>query len=239
MALPSVPSDASTGVVAKGGAAASGAKAEGKPKPKPKWKPGEGAWFNTPRHGAKQWVLHSHIVAAINHARKDSYIRIALFSFDRKYVASRLIAAKKRGVHVQVLLNDHQVTPAQRMLHRALGTKRTRKSFAYECSHGCRSGGENLHTKFYLFSHTGGARNTVMTGSVNLTGNSAMNQYNDLWVLNDAPRLTHTFGVLWAQMKKDKRAHPAWFTRNISKSFRLEATPFPHPGPKHDPIITI
>ena len=66
------------------------------------------------------------------------------------------------------------------MLHRALGTKRKRKSFAYECHHGCRSTGENLHTKFYLFSHTGGAFKTVMTGSVNLTGNSAMNQYNDL-----------------------------------------------------------
>jgi phosphatidylserine/phosphatidylglycerophosphate/cardiolipin synthase-like enzyme len=235
IAFPSVPSGATTGSVSTGGAAATGAKA----KQKHKWAPAQGAWFNTPRHGAKQWVLHSHIVAAIEHARRGSYIRIALFSFDRQFVAGKLIAAHKRGVHVQVLLNDHQVTPAQRMLHRALGTNRFHKSFAYECTHGCRSTGENLHTKFYLFSHTGTATDTVMTGSVNLTGNSAMNQYNDLWVINNSPHLTHNFRLLWDQMRKDKPAHPGWYVRPTGKDFVLEATPYPHPGPHHDPIISI
>ncbi len=140
---------------------------------------------------------------------------------------------------MQVLLNDHQVTPAQKMLHRALGTKRKRKSFAYECHHGCRSTGENLHTKFYLFSHTGGAFKTVMTGSVNLTGNSAMNQYNDLYVVNNAAKLTKKFRVLWGQLKKDKPAHPGWLVQKAGPHFRVEATPFPHPGPHHDPIISI
>jgi phosphatidylserine/phosphatidylglycerophosphate/cardiolipin synthase-like enzyme len=239
--LSPVPSQATAGSGSKHHAVAS-AHDDGKPKPKPtkkKWFPAQGAFFNTPRHGAKQWVLHQHIVAAINHAKPDSYIRIALFSFDRKYVASKLIKAKRRGVHVQVLLNDHQVTPAQRMLHRALGTDRKKKSFAYECHHGCRSTGENLHTKFYLFSHTGGAYRTVMTGSVNLTGNSAMNQYNDVYVINNAKRLTDRFLVLWDQMKKDKPAHPGWLVQQAGESFTLEATPFPHPGPKHDPIISI
>src|SRR3954454_6446078 len=154
-----LPSDADTAPSGNrsgaGGTAAS--KPKPKPKPKPDWEPAQGGFFNIPRHGAKQWILHQHIVAAIEHARPHSYIRIALFSFDRKYVASKLIRAHARGVHVQVLLNDHQVTPAQRMLHRALGTNRHKRSFAYECSHGCRSRRENLHTKFYLFSHTGGA----------------------------------------------------------------------------------
>jgi phosphatidylserine/phosphatidylglycerophosphate/cardiolipin synthase-like enzyme len=238
--LSGVPSQATTGSGSKHSVVASGHDAgKPKPKPKPKWVPAQGGWFNTPRHGAKQWVLHQHIVAAINHAKPGSYIRIALFSFDRKYVASKLIQAKKRGVHVQVLLNDHQVTPAQKMLHRALGKKRTRKSFAYECHHGCRSSGENLHTKFYLFSHSGGARNVVMTGSVNLTANSALNQYNDLYVVNNATKLTDKFHILWNQMKKDKPAHPGWFVRKVPPTFRLEATPYPHPGPRHDPIISI
>jgi phosphatidylserine/phosphatidylglycerophosphate/cardiolipin synthase-like enzyme len=214
--------------------------ASGKPKPKPpKWKPAEGGFFNTPRHGAKQWVLHQHIVAAIEHAKPHSTIRIALFSFDRKFVAAKLVNAHSRGVHVQVLLNDHQVTPAQRMLHRALGTDRTKRSFAYECTHGCRSHGENLHTKFYLFSHTGNAHRTVMTGSVNLTGNSAENQYNDLWVRNDTRGLTRAFRVLFAQMRKDKPAHPAYLVQNIGKHYQLQATPYPNSGPHHDPILTI
>jgi phosphatidylserine/phosphatidylglycerophosphate/cardiolipin synthase-like enzyme len=234
--LSTVPSQATTGSGSKQGTT-TGAHDRGKPKPK--WRPAQGAFFNTPRHGAKQWILHQHIVGAIDHAKPGSYIRIALFSFDRKYVASKLIKAKRRGVHVQVLLNDHQVTPAQKMLHRALGTKRKRKSFAYECHHGCRSTGENLHTKFYLFSHTGGAFKTVMTGSVNLTGNSAMNQYNDLYVVNNAAKLTKKFRVLWGQLKKDKPAHPGWLVQKAGPHFRVEATPFPHPGPHHDPIISI
>jgi phosphatidylserine/phosphatidylglycerophosphate/cardiolipin synthase-like enzyme len=230
-----LPSQASTGSGTKGGTSAAVA---GKPKPKP-WMPAQGAWFNTPRHGALQWVLHRHIVAGIEHAKPGSFIRIALFSFDRKYVASKLVNAKHRGVHVQVLLNDHQVTPAQKMLHRALGTDRTRKSFAYECSHGCRSRGENLHTKFYLFSHTGGARDTVMTGSVNLTGNSAMNQFNDLYVHNGSKRLHAAFVALFQQMRKDKPAHPMYWVQHVGKTYTLAATPYPRPGPHHDPIITI
>jgi phosphatidylserine/phosphatidylglycerophosphate/cardiolipin synthase-like enzyme len=219
--------------------AASKPKPKPKPEPKPRWEPAQGAFFNIPRQGAQQWILHRHIVAAIEHARPGSYIRIALFSFDRKYVASKLIRAHARGVHVQVLLNDHQVTPAQRMLHRALGTHRFKKSFAYECSHGCRSHGENLHTKFYLFSHTGGAHNTVMTGSVNLTGNSAINQYNDLWVRNNTRGLTTAFRVVFRQMRKDRPAHPAYLVQNIGKRYQLQATPYPNSGPHHDPILTI
>lgn len=244
--LSTVPSSATTGsrpntgtVTSATTAAPDSGKPKPKPDPKPSWRPEQGAFFNTPRHGAKQWVLHQHIVNAIEHARRGSYIRIALFSFDRQFVAGKLIAAHRRGVNVQVLLNDHQVTPAQRMLHRALGTNRTHKSFTYECHKGCRSAGENLHSKFYLFSHTGGAFNTVMTGSVNLTGNSAMNQYNDIYVINNAPNLTSKFLLLFKQMRKDKRAHPAWLVQNIGKRYTLEATPFPHPGPRHDPIISI
>jgi phosphatidylserine/phosphatidylglycerophosphate/cardiolipin synthase-like enzyme len=231
--LLTVPTHAQTGPT-------SGSATGSKPKSTtPKWEPTEGAFFNTPRSANRQWILHQQIVAAIEHAQPGSFIRIVLFSFDRKYVASKLIQAHSRGVHVQVLLNDHQVTPAQKMLHRALGTNRFKKSFAYECSHGCRSHGENLHTKFYLFSHTGGARRTVMTGSVNLTGNSAENQYNDLWVRNNVGGLTHAFRRVFKQMRRDKPAHPAFLVQTIGTQYRLEVTPFPNGGPTHDPIISI
>lgn len=237
--LSTVPSQATTGSGSTHTAVA-GAQSDAKTTTtRKKWFPPQGAYFNTPRHGKRQWVLHQHIVAAINHARPGSFIRIALFSFDRKYVASKLIQAKRRGVHVQLLLNDHQVTPAQKMLHRALGKDRSKKSFSYECHNGCRSTGENLHTKFYLFSHTGGAYRTVMTGSVNLTGNSAMNQYNDLYVVNNEKALTERFLTLWGQMKKDKPAHPPWLVQRAGKHYVLEATPYPHAGPRHDPIISI
>ena len=204
-----------------------------------KWQPKQGAFFNVPRAGDRQFTLHQQIVAAIRHAKKGSLIRIAVFSFDRTFVAQELIKAHKRGVQVQVLLNNHQVTPAQKMLHRALGHDRHKKSFAYECSRGCRSRGENQHIKFYLFSKTGAAKDVVMTGSVNLTSNSAMNQYNDLWVKNNAPSLFGSFSHLFDSMRKDKVARPGYWVDNIGKTYQLQATPFPHFGPKHDPIITM
>ena len=202
--------------------------------------PTPGATFNMPRSTAdKEYRIERTIVAAIRHAKKGSLIRISLFSFDRKPVAQALIDAHKRGVQVQILLNNHQVTPAQRMLHRALGKNRWNKNFSYECSHGCRSTGENNHIKFFLFSHTGKARDVVMTGSVNFTSNAVKNQYNDVYVKNDAPKLYDTFNVLFSQMRKDKPAHPLWFSRNIGTKYVLQATPYPNFGPTNDPLMTI
>lgn len=204
-----------------------------------KYVPKPGATFNLPRSTPeKEFKIERTIVAAINHAHKGSRIRISLFSFDRKPVAQALIRAHNRGVQVQILLNNHQVTGAQAMLHRALGKKRFRKNFSYECSDGCRSKGENNHIKFFLFSHTGAARNVVMTGSVNFTLNGVKNQYNDVYVRNNAPELYKAFNVLFSQMRRDKPAKPQWFSRRIG-TYVLQATPFPNPGPKHDPIISI
>ena len=99
------------------------------------YQPNAGATFNLPRSTAdKEYRVERTITSAIKHAKKGSLIRISLFSFDRKPVAQALIDAKKRGVHVQILLNDHQVTGAQRMLHRALGKNRWNKNFSYECT---------------------------------------------------------------------------------------------------------
>ena len=202
-----------------------------------KWQPKPGATFNVPRGGDKQFRLHQQIVGAINHARKGSTIKIAVFSFDRKNIAAALIRAHKRGVDVQILLNNHQVTGAQRMLHKALGKKRFKDNFAYECSNGCRSNGENLHTKIYLFDHTGGARDVVMTGSVNLTRNSAVNQYNDIYIRNNSPAFYKGFNTLFQQMRKDK-PQGYWSTK-IGKKVELQATPFPNFSAKHDPIMTM
>jgi len=204
------------------------------------YQPNAGATFNIPRSTPdKEFRVERTITSAINHAHKGSLIRISLFSFDRKPVAQALINAHKRGVQVQILLNDHQVTGAQKMLHAALGKDRWRKNFSYECSHGCRSTGENNHIKFFLFSHTGKARNVVMTGSVNFTTNAVKNQYNDVFVKNNAPKLFTAFNTLFDQMRKDKPAHPAWFVRKVDSKFVLEATPYPNFGPKNDPIISI
>jgi phosphatidylserine/phosphatidylglycerophosphate/cardiolipin synthase-like enzyme len=204
-----------------------------------RWAPKQGATFNVPRAGSKQYRIHAQILGAIKHAHKGSTIRIATFSFDRASIAKALIKAHKRGVKVQILLNNHQVSRAQRMLHKALGRNRSRSHFSYECSFGCRSIGENLHTKMYLFSYTGGVRNVVMTGSANLTWNSAINQYNDIWIRNNAGGLYRAFNKVWADMRRDRHARKPYWVQRVSKNITLRILPFPRVGPRHDPIMAI
>lgn len=205
-----------------------------------RWMPKPGGTFNVPRSTLENELrIERQISTAINRAPKGSRIRIAVFSFDRKPVAQALARAHARGVQVQILLNNHQITPAQKILHKALGRNRHKRNFAYECTRGCRSTGENQHIKFYLFSKTGGAKDVVMTGSANLTMNGARNQYNDLYIKNNAPKVYAAFNNLFDSMRKDKPAKPAYWVQNIGKKFQLQATPFRNYGPKNDPIITI
>ncbi|HET8561874.1 MAG TPA: phospholipase D-like domain-containing protein [Marmoricola sp.] len=203
------------------------------------WRPDPGAKFNVPRNKVKQYRLENELVAAINHAHRGSYIRISVFSFDRKRVAYALVKAHRRGVHVQVLTNDHQFTRAQGILRRALGANRFKKSFSYRCTHGCRSYAENLHSKFFLFSHTGGAYNTVMTGSLNFTLNSVRNQYNDLWTSSGRKPLHAAFVRVFNQMRQDEPAHPLWYVQHPVRGITLAVTPYPNFSAKNDPVMTM
>ena len=205
-----------------------------------RWTPEEGAKFNVPRADktANMLRLEHQVIGAIRHARKNSLIRFAMFSFDRKPVADALIDAKRRGVSVQVLVNDHEVTHAQRMLRRRLGTNRHHKNWIYQCKNGCRSSGENLHSKFFLFSHTGGARNVVMTGSVNMKLNGAKNQYNDLWTINDREKLFSLFDTYFRQLKRDQVAKPTYWSEAVGR-MKLFVTPYPNYNARRDPIMRI
>ncbi|MGH3414750.1 MAG: phospholipase D-like domain-containing protein [Marmoricola sp.] len=224
------------------------------------WMPNSGAHFNIPRTRSAQWNNERQVVAAINHAHKGSYIKIALFSFDRRPVARALVRAHRRGVTVRVLLNDHQFTGAQRILKRGLGANRHHRSWSYMCTHGCRSRGDILHSKFFLFSHTGGAHYTSMAGSLNLTYNSVHNQYNDLWISKPNKRTFMWFNDLFDQLAKDKPAgqqnppHPPnenWpktgaatipgrLTRSSAHgSLLLQAIPWPNFSSRNDPIMDI
>ena len=111
-----------------------------KPKPKPKrWKAYKGAYFNNPHVNADRFKIERRIIDTIRHTPKGETIRIAVYSFDREGVADALIAAHKRGVKIQMLLNDHQDTHAMKRVRAVLGTNRFAKNFIYKCKQGCRS----------------------------------------------------------------------------------------------------
>ena len=137
-------------------------------KPNKKWKVPVGPKFNNPMVPKDRFVIERHILRAIRNTPKGEKIIISAYSLDRQVFADELIRAHKRGVKVQVLLNDHLVPNAQVRIQRVLGHKTKKSSFLKRCVSGCRADKNeynNLHSKFYLFSRTGRNRNVVMLGS--------------------------------------------------------------------------
>jgi hypothetical protein len=147
-----------------------------------------------------------------------SRIRISLYSLTDDPVAQALIAAAKRCVSVQVLMNNHlssSTDPAWRHLVSKLKSnvfsrRVPRPNFAHRCSFGCLGSGV-LHTKMYLFDsnvpapHTNLNKivDTVMTGSSNMTQNAAKVQWNDLYTVSNNPTLYAQFGAQFDRMKRD------------------------------------
>lgn len=204
------------------------------------WKPEPGAIFNVPRSDdpQKMFRLERQVVSAVKRARAGSDIRISIFSFDRMPLVDALKDAHRRGVSVQVLVNDHEVTRAQRKLAQVIGRKRSRSSWIYQCENGCRSSGENLHDKFYLFSRAGAARWTVMSGSINMKLNGHKNQYNDLWTRNDDEPLYRAFEDLFTRLKADRIDRPGYRTWTAGRA-TIQATPLTKYSATNDPIMDV
>jgi hypothetical protein len=217
------------------------------------WIPPSGAAFNMPRGGVKaRTKLVRRVIAAINHAPKDSTIRFAMYSFDRRDVANALLRAHRRGVNVQLIVNDNWTSAQTRRLRRAFGTKPRRSSFYVICRGSCRGGKGNLHMKVYSFSRTGGATKVLMTGSGNLTDRAVSLQWNDQVTLLDSPGLYDLFVKVFRQLKFDRRVSPrrvayagtdtvdALFYRAVAEptsTINSATQPRRRPRPADDPVL--
>lgn len=229
------------------------------------WVPDKGAKFNVPRVGGEpQFRLEQQVIDAINRAKPRSFIKMAMFSFDRTQVSDALIAARKRNVRVQVIVNGHELPRAQQMLANRLGPRYKRvkyidetgakqwktverKNFFYQCRASCRGDGDVQHSKFVLFTRTGQARNVVMLGSLNMKLNGSYNQFNDLLTLNNKAGLHRALDGIFEEMKQDRARKNSYRKLRIGKRFQLEVMPFPRLRatprtewtPARDPIIKL
>ncbi|HET6939159.1 MAG TPA: phospholipase D-like domain-containing protein [Nocardioides sp.] len=176
-----------------------------KPKPK-RWKAYQGAFFNNPHVNADRFKIERRIIETLRHVPKGETVRIAAYSFDRVPMANALIAAHKRGVKIQMLLNDHQDTHAMKMVRAALGTNRYAKNFIYKCKQGCRTFADqyrNLHSKFYMFTRAGKSKDVMVVGSHNMTRNAIYHQWNDAYFMSGDKPLFDQFTGVFKDMKKD------------------------------------
>lgn len=175
------------------------------------WAPYLGITFNNPIGPLSQRnVIVRRIHAAIDHTPAGETIRIATYNLGLKTSADKLIAAKKRGVRVQVIVNANLIGPLEARVQRALGKNPNRASFLYVCSDACRNSAAsgNMHLKIYSFTRTGTAKQLFISSSSNLGGPAMHGQWNDSVALAGQTALFTTWWRLFDQMRHDRAVSP-------------------------------
>ena len=133
---------------------------------------------------SKRFVIERHVLRAIRNTPKGEKITISAYSLDRQVFADELIRARKRGVKVRVLLNDHLVPGAQVRIQRVLGHNTKKKN--PQAVHGRLPGRrERVQQPAQQVLPVPAAPARTATSSCsapyNMTLNAVRWQWNDLW----------------------------------------------------------
>ena len=145
--------------------------------------PTAGATFNNPNGSrADPTVLMDQIIEATNNVPSGSIIRFVAYSFDYQPMANALLAAKKRGAQVRLLIDSHTETAQIRQLRSALGTGTSDGSYLRTCKYSCMANKSSfIHSKLYLFSRTGGATRVSMNSSANPAETGVSKSWNNTY----------------------------------------------------------
>lgn len=183
------------------------------------YNPPQGAKFS---HAFQRGAINrikTHIIRTINSVPRGGQIRVITWSFSSKAYLNALVAAKKRGVSVQVILasGNNDYTVSYPGLKKALGGERYRKSDArgswvYRCSHSCRGKGGTMHAKVFLFNQAYNTRYITMSGSGNFTDFAAKGQWNQLYTNTNNQPIYAAVNRVFEQMKLDRPARPRQLT---------------------------
>ena len=145
--------------------------------------PATGATFNDPNGSrSQQTVLMDQIIAAVNNVPSGSIIRVVAYSFDYQPVADALIAAKKRGAQVRLLIDSHASTAQIKQLRKCARHGHERWQLPPDLQvqlHGKQQ--SFIHSKLYLFSRTGGATQVSMNSSANPAETGVSKSWNNTY----------------------------------------------------------
>ncbi len=168
------------------------------------------ARFNDPTGSEReQYALVRRVDRAVDRAPGGSTVRLAAYSFAMPSTAQALRRAHRRGVRVQVVVDDRSAQwGSVRALRRELGTSTRRHSFVRVCDHSCRGTTGNQHAKFVTISRSGRAADVVMVGSMNFTAYAAARQWQDLYVVRDDRRLFRQLRTVFRAMLRDEPQDP-------------------------------
>jgi phosphatidylserine/phosphatidylglycerophosphate/cardiolipin synthase-like enzyme len=137
--------------------------------------------FNNPKGSrAAAERINDELDRAIDATPAKATIRIAAYLFNVDSTADKLAAAHRRGVNVQLLIDDGVHSDELARVRRVLGTKRSARSFVTTCRAGCHTSSPSImHAKFSIFSQVGGATHVSMLGSANPHGYNLYSSWNN------------------------------------------------------------
>jgi hypothetical protein len=258
---PATGSGPSTPVVAPAAAVA-------KKKPSTSWQsnyvPASGAYFSFPNRGkAAKMAIRNRVLYTIKSTKGgrrtsigtpmpgNGKIRIATWTFDDWGIARALLAARNRGVSVQVVAaqapnKDHR---SWRWLRKHLGSKLYRPgyptsqdtvSFARTCRGACRGLAGTAHAKYFLFDKVAepGFRNITFQTSMNLTRFAYTNQWNHAQVMRDK-RVYDDYSWVFAQARAGRPVRNPYRVVRISSSVADYFFPRPRARASQDPVMQI
>ncbi|MCR1782053.1 hypothetical protein KVF89_05860 [Nocardioides carbamazepini] len=191
-------------------------------KPNPGFVVKPGITFNHPFKKSKRGAIHRKIVKTLKNVEEGQTVRIMSWNFDSPYLASKVIAAHKRGVSVQVIMA--RGLAREQGMHRSYGVllralkkgnadrPKELRSWIRTCSATCRGKGGAMHNKMMLVSRSGATNWIVMQGSGNFTGAAAVQQFNDWTTTTENQALYDGWMTMWNQAKKDKSFPALQFT---------------------------
>lgn len=195
----------------------------------PRVKVATGAVFSDPLRN-QAGAVAQRLCSYFKQADRGSTISLAAFVISGKagedYV-DQLLAAHRRGVNVQVVMDGWQISkaPADRLIGE-LGTNTRSGSWVAVCSHTSPEGNtsscqgtKGMHNKFALFSSLSGKRDVVVQSSANVTDVNHISYWNNaLTVTGDRGlyRAYRSYHADLAAMKQDADYHRTVSSRGPS-----------------------
>ncbi|MCY7395291.1 MAG: hypothetical protein LH468_03900 [Nocardioides sp.] len=165
----------------------------------------EGPLFSNPKGTSydKRAVLDRQ-VRALAGTEIGATVRLVTTKIDEQSVTDQLVAARTRGVNVQVVLGPGGGTGQEAVLAAALGTDTLQPSWVKRCSDGCLGDARSTQSTFMLVDRTQGTTNLslVASGPVLAKGTRT---FTDMFVSTD-DALHAAYAGLFARFASDSPA---------------------------------
>lgn len=197
------------------------------------WQPRDDVIFNNIKGSASaENAIIIRLNAAISRAPRGSVISMAMYLFDRAPMARALVRAHRRGVHVQMIIDDGERSGEAAYLRKYLRERRpgySRHSFVMSCKRSCMSNvaGSVLHSKFYIFSRVGARRYVSMISSANPHNVNTKASWNNIHTIVNNKRIYDSLRGYFLDMRKDQSNLDYWMKRRPVTSGKYTVSYYP------------